>query len=93
MKDMRIFVTGASGFIGGAITKRLSNSREVLAMSRSARSDEVIHRLGATPVRCTLGKVKPEHPEGCEVIIHCAAFVKQWGTREEFWQTSVDGTA
>jgi len=62
-------------------------------MSRSEQSDEVLHALGATPVRCELGSVKPEHLAGCEAIIHCAAFVKQWGTREEFWKTTVDGTA
>ena len=90
---MRIFITGASGFIGGAIAKGLSDSHDVRAMSRSTESDEVIRALGVTPIRCELGKVEPEHLEGCEVIIHCAAFVKQWGTREEFWQTTVDGTA
>jgi nucleoside-diphosphate-sugar epimerase len=25
-------------------------------------------------------------------VIHCAAFVKQWGTREQFWETNVSGT-
>src|SRR5262245_18546232 len=90
---MQIFITGASGFIGGAVAKGLSASHEVRAMSRSARSDEVIHALGATPVRCDLGGVTPDHLAGCQVVIHCAAFVKQWGTREEFWITTVDGTA
>jgi nucleoside-diphosphate-sugar epimerase len=90
---MRIFITGASGFIGGAIAKGLSASHEVHAMSRSAQSDEYIRALGATPVRCELGKITSEHLAGCDVVIHCAAFVKQWGTREEFWKTNVDGTA
>jgi nucleoside-diphosphate-sugar epimerase len=25
-------------------------------------------------------------------VIHCAAFVKQWGTRDQFWQANVEGT-
>ena len=90
---MEIFITGASGFIGGAIAKALSNDHSVHAMSRSERSDEGLRALNVTPVRCELGAVKSEHLTGCEVIIHCAAFVKQWGTREEFWKTNVDGTA
>ncbi len=90
---MQIFLTGASGFIGGAIAKGLSVAHEVRAMSRSEQSDESIRALGASPIRCELGGVKPEHLQGCEVIIHCAAFVKQWGTREEFWKTNVNGTA
>jgi len=62
-------------------------------MSRSEKSDEMIRAMGATPVRCELGAVKLEDLAGCEVVIHCAAFVKQWGTREEFWKINVDGTA
>jgi nucleoside-diphosphate-sugar epimerase len=89
---MKIFITGASGFIGGAIAKNLAESHEILAMSRSEQSDEAIRDLGEHPVRCELGAVEPEHLAGCDVLIHCAAFVKQWGTREEFWKTTVDGT-
>jgi nucleoside-diphosphate-sugar epimerase len=90
---MQIFITGASGFIGGAIARSLSTSHEIRAMSRSEHSDEAIRDLGAHPVRCELGTVEPENLAGCDVLIHCAAFVKQWGTREEFWETTVDGTA
>jgi nucleoside-diphosphate-sugar epimerase len=90
---MQIFITGASGFIGGAIAKALSTTHNVRGMSRSEGSDEHLHTLGAVPVRSELGAVKPEHLAGCEIVIHCAAFVKQWGTREEFWWTNVDGTA
>src|ERR1700752_5036271 len=90
---MEIFITGASGFIGGAIAKALSTTHNVLGMSRSERSDKGLRAMGVNPVRCELGAVRPENLAGCEVIIHCAAFVKQWGTREEFWKTNVDGTA
>ena len=89
---MNIFITGASGFIGGALTKNLSISHDVRGMSRSPQNDEIIHSLGGSPVRCSLDDIRPEHLDGCEIIIHCAAFVKQWGTREEFWKNTVDGT-
>ena len=90
---MNIFITGASGFIGGAIAKALSTEHNVHGMSRSERSDNELRALGVTPARSKLGAVRPEHLAGCNVVIHCAAFVKQWGTREEFWKTNVDGTA
>jgi nucleoside-diphosphate-sugar epimerase len=91
-----IFLTGASGFVGGAITNALTHAPQaaaaVRAMSRSTQSDQVVMTLGATPVRCELRTVKTEHLAGCDVVIHCAAFVKQWGTREQFWETNVVGT-
>lgn len=95
-----IFLTGASGFVGGAITKALANSSQVnpqakpvlRAMSRSTQSDQTITALGATPVRCELGAITKAQLAGCDAVIHCAAFVKQWGTREQFWQANVEGT-
>src|SRR3569832_1454477 len=91
---MQIFITGASGFVGGAATQELARGGStVRAMSRSEKSDAKIRALGATPVRCSLGAVKPEHLAGCEAIVHCAAFVEQWGTRAQFWEANVDGTA
>ncbi|HDY81525.1 MAG: hypothetical protein DRQ65_07685 [Gammaproteobacteria bacterium] len=44
---MRIFITGASGFIGGAIAQAMAEEHEVLAMSRSDKSDQRIGELGA----------------------------------------------
>jgi len=87
-----IFVTGASGFVGGAIVQALSKTANVTAMSRSKQSDAAIAALGATPIRCELGAVAKEHLLGCDVVIHCAAFVKQWGPREQFLKTNVEGT-
>jgi len=92
-EEMNVFITGASGFIGGAIAKSLSAAHVVRAMSRSEQSDGILYTLGVTPIRCELGSVKPGHLAGCEVVIHCAAFVKQFGTRDQFWSTNVDGTA
>src|SRR5262245_10756867 len=89
---MRIFITGASGFIGGAIARSLARDHSILAMSRSDASDEAIRALGASPVRSELGAVLPAELARADAVIHCAAFVKQWGTREEFWSANVEGT-
>src|SRR5262245_55880648 len=89
---MRIFITGASGFIGGAIARSLAREHSVLAMSRSDASDEAIKALGANPVRSELGAVLPAQLARADVVVHAAAFVKQWGTREEFWNANVEGT-
>lgn len=88
----KLFITGASGFVGGAIAQALASRCTLLAMSRSERSDAAIRSLGATPVRGELGSVAAESIAGSDAVIHCAAFVKQWGTREQFWNANVEGT-
>jgi nucleoside-diphosphate-sugar epimerase len=88
----RIFVTGASGFIGGAIAEHLAGSHDVLAMSRSERSDAAIRARGAEPVRCDLTAVTEEDLAGSDAVIHCAAWVEPWGSREDFWAVNVEGT-
>jgi len=91
---MRIFVTGASGFVGGAATKRLAASgHQVRAMSRSEASDAAIRALGAEPVRCDLDSVAAQQVGDAELVLHCAAFVEQWGPRDAWKRINVDGTA
>lgn len=90
---MRVFVTGASGFVGGHAVERLvANGHEVRAMARSERSAEVVRGYGASPVRCDLDDLRAEHLAGCEAVIHAAARAEEWGTREEFERANVEGT-
>lgn len=90
---MKIFITGASGFVGGAATRHLVGAgHEVYAMSRSASSDAVIRALGGEPVRCDLQSVSAEHLQGCAVVIHAAAFVAVWGEVDAWERANVDGT-
>lgn len=89
---MNIFITGASGFIGSNIVKELSNKHTFYAMCRTISAAEKVKEIGAIPVYCELGKVEEIHLQNCDTIIHAAAFTKEWGTRGEFWKTTVEGT-
>ncbi len=90
---MNIFVTGASGFVGGAATRELvSRGHHVRAMSRSARSDRLISELGAEPVRCDLESVDAEHLAEAELVLHCAAYVETWGPADAWYRGNVMGT-
>ena len=91
-RKLKIFVTGASGFVGGAIVSALGLNHEVFAMSRSKESDDKILALGASPVHCDLEVVKKEHLRDCDIVIHCAAHIGPGGPREYYWATNVMGT-
>ncbi len=90
---MRIFVTGASGFVGGAATKVFVEAgHQVTAMSRSEASDAVIRDLGAQPVRCDLETITAEHIGDAEIVLHSAAFVEAWGPKDAWYKYNVLGT-
>lgn len=89
---MRIFVTGASGFVGGAFVRAYAREHEITAMSRTEKSDAAIRALGAEPLRAALGQVRTEQLKGFEAVVHCAAFVEEWGPWSEYWKVNVHGT-
>jgi nucleoside-diphosphate-sugar epimerase len=89
---MKIFITGASGFVGGAFVRAHARDHEITAMSRSEKSDAVIRALGATPMRASLGEIRTEQLKGFDAVIHCAAYVEEWGPWSEYWKVNVDGT-
>lgn len=89
------FVTGGSGFIGGALVKRLiSGACQVSALARSPASAAAVEALGATAVRGDLGDpdAMAAGAAGSEVAFHLAAHVEQWGRWEDFVRGNVDGT-
>jgi nucleoside-diphosphate-sugar epimerase len=89
------FVTGGSGFIGGALIERLRREGwNVRALARSDAAATRVRELGAEPVRGHLEdrRALEEGAAGSEVAFHCAAKVEDWGEPEHFERLNVFGT-
>src|SRR4051794_16716529 len=89
------FVTGGSGFIGGALIERLRREGwDVRALARSERSASVLRERGAEPVSGDLSDVAAmrDGAQGCELAFHAAAHLGDWGKPEEFERDNVQGT-
>ena len=73
---MRVLVLGGTGSIGTAVVRELqSRSHAILALSRSAKADQTLERLGAIPVRGDL--MRPDdwmqNIATCDAVIQVAA--------------------
>lgn len=70
-----VFLTGATGFIGGALLERLlADGTEVRALVRGQAAADLVQRLGARPVQGDLLGETDLAPAmaGCSLIFHAA---------------------
>lgn len=92
-KNFPVFVTGASGFIGGQIALRLlADGRRVRVLSRRP-----LPELAARGVEVIPGDLDDLHAlrRGCtsaESVFHVAGRVGVWGPRQKFFHVNVEGT-
>jgi len=72
---MRIFITGATGYIGRVVTERaLADGHAVCGLSRSEEGDSRLRTLGATPVRGELAslEVLRQQSAQADAVLHLA---------------------
>ena len=92
---MKVFLTGATGYLGSMVARRLASSgHEVVALCRSGRE-------GAVPPGCRAVQGDLLDPPslkraitGCEAVMHMGALVRMWmRDRREFDRVNVEGFA
>jgi len=93
---MRAFVTGGTGFIGGAVVRRLLEAgHEVRALVRVGTDTRQLDDL---PVERVEGDLRDADSlrrgvTGCDHVFHVAALYSFWGhSWDDFFQVNVEGT-
>lgn len=85
-------MTGASGFVGGAVCRALTAAgHDVVGFGR--RPSPASGHVGAAAYRqwdLTVGRLAD--PPEADAVVHCAGTVSDWGPRREFFAVNVDGT-
>jgi len=92
---MKVAVTGATGFIGGRLLKRLLNDGyEVKCLARDKAKGKILEKLGAEVYMGDLSDPDSlvDFPQGCEYVYHIAAFVSDWGKKYDFYKSNVQAT-
>ncbi len=89
-----VLITGATGFLGEYLVRRLIKKYRVLALGRNQKRGKYLESLGAvfcpgdfTDESCA------DYFQGAQYVIHGGALSTVWGRWEDFYKTNVEGTA
>ena len=88
-------VTGATGFVGGHVTERLvRDGHRVRCLVRASSDTSLLEALGVELAvgDMTSARSLAHAADGCRHVLHCAALVSDWATREEIERVNVAGT-
>jgi nucleoside-diphosphate-sugar epimerase len=92
----RVVVTGAGGFIGVAVCQRLAaQGATVTGLDREPAAAAVVEGAGAEFVLAdvTDREAIDRALASAELVVHTAAYVREWGEMAEFVRVNVGGTA
>ena len=92
---MKTLITGATGFLGGALTYRLHNMGwDVTALGRNPAKLNQLEDGGIRIARADISKKDEVNASfsDFDLVFHCAAFPSPWGGFEKFYQANVIGT-
>ncbi|MEK6278029.1 MAG: SDR family NAD(P)-dependent oxidoreductase [Actinomycetota bacterium] len=96
IEGKRAVVTGAGGFIGNSVCRRLAaEGAEVVGLDTAEDSAGRIREAGATPSFCDITdrEATARALDGAGLVVHTAAIVGDSGAMEDHVRVNVGGTA
>jgi len=94
-RDDVCLITGATGFIGGRLAKRLvQEGYSVRCLVRASSDTSLLDKLDVQIAVGDLTRARSlaRAVEGCHYVFHCGALVSDWATKQEIARTNVEGT-
>jgi len=91
---MKTLITGAAGYIAGNITKRMVEKNKPIKVF--VRETEDLRLLKKLNIEMCFGALQDKKSiekamNGVDRIIHCAAYVSDWGNKKDFYEANVLG--
>lgn len=89
-----VLITGATGFLGEYLVRRLVGEYRVLALGRNREKGKLLEAMGALfcPGDFTDDKTCCHYFKNVQYVIHAGALSSVWGKWEDFYKTNVTGT-
>ena len=96
LRGRKAAVTGAGGFIGNAICRRLAvEGAEVLGLDVNPETSDRVTASGSVFAQANVADRESLAAalDGAELVVHTAAQVREWGSMDDFIRVNVAGTA
>jgi len=92
---MKALITGATGFLGGALARRLYGMGwDITSLGRNPSALAALEAQGIKTIKANLEDTQAivNACKGQEVVFHSGAFSSPWGKYRDFYQANVIGT-